>query len=64
MNERYSVDGGYIGWYCNDDRAVDFTVFVGLIEWVLGKRNGQWMSFLTRNTLINAGRLAPPTNMM
>jgi len=29
---------------------------LGLLEWVLGKRSGHWMSFLTRNTLLNADR--------
>ncbi|XP_072108730.1 acid ceramidase [Mobula birostris] len=38
MNERFSIDGGYIG----------------IIEWILGKRSGMWMSFLTRSVLENA----------
>uniref|UniRef100_A0ABM5GIF5 Acid ceramidase n=1 Tax=Pogona vitticeps TaxID=103695 RepID=A0ABM5GIF5_9SAUR len=38
MNERFSVDGGYIG----------------LFEWILGQRDGWWMSFLTRNLLENS----------
>ncbi|KAM9792833.1 acid ceramidase [Neosynchiropus ocellatus] len=38
MNERFSVDGGYIG----------------IMEWILGKRDGMWMSFLTRSVLENA----------
>uniref|UniRef100_UPI00398ED09C acid ceramidase isoform X2 n=1 Tax=Pristiophorus japonicus TaxID=55135 RepID=UPI00398ED09C len=38
MNERFSIDGGYIG----------------IIEWILGKRDGIWMSFLTRSVLENA----------
>ncbi|XP_072920658.1 acid ceramidase isoform X2 [Hemitrygon akajei] len=38
MNERFSIDGGYIG----------------IIEWILGKRSGVWMSFLTRSVLENA----------
>ncbi|XP_075466213.1 acid ceramidase [Ascaphus truei] len=38
MNERYSLDGGYIG----------------ILEWILGRRDGTWMSFLTRNVLENA----------
>ncbi|XP_054634107.1 acid ceramidase isoform X1 [Dunckerocampus dactyliophorus] len=49
MNERFSLDGGYIG----------------ILEWILGKRDGIWMSFLTRSVLENAtsyeeakGRLA------
>lgn len=49
MNERFSLDGGYIG----------------ILEWILGQRDGMWMSFLTRSVLENAesyeeakGRLA------
>jgi len=38
MNERFSVDGGYIG----------------IMEWILGKRDGMWMSFLTRSVMENA----------
>ncbi|XP_069833799.1 acid ceramidase isoform X2 [Dendropsophus ebraccatus] len=38
MNERFSLDGGYIG----------------VIEWILGIRQGAWMSFLTRSVLENA----------
>ncbi|XP_037546396.1 acid ceramidase [Nematolebias whitei] len=38
MNERFSVDGGYIG----------------IMEWVMGQRDGMWMSFLTRSVLENA----------
>uniref|UniRef100_UPI003AAD6DAD acid ceramidase n=1 Tax=Centroberyx gerrardi TaxID=166262 RepID=UPI003AAD6DAD len=38
MNERFSLDGGYIG----------------ILEWILGKRDGLWMSFLTRSVLENA----------
>ncbi|KAM9450012.1 acid ceramidase [Clarias gariepinus] len=38
MNERFSLDGGYIG----------------VLEWILGKRDGRWMSFLTRSVLENA----------
>ncbi|KAJ1215355.1 hypothetical protein NDU88_002964 [Pleurodeles waltl] len=38
MNERYSLDGGYIG----------------ILEWIIGKRDGMWMSFLTRSVLENA----------
>ncbi|XP_034455800.1 N-acylsphingosine amidohydrolase (acid ceramidase) 1b isoform X2 [Hippoglossus hippoglossus] len=40
MNERFSLDGGYIG----------------ILEWVLGQRDGMWMSFLTRSVLENANR--------
>lgn len=38
MNERFSIDGGYIG----------------VLEWILGIRHGAWMSFLTRSVLENA----------
>uniref|UniRef100_A0A4W5LRT6 Acid ceramidase n=1 Tax=Hucho hucho TaxID=62062 RepID=A0A4W5LRT6_9TELE len=38
MNERFSLDGGYIG----------------IVEWILGHRDGMWMSFLTRSVLENA----------
>ncbi|KAJ8271748.1 hypothetical protein COCON_G00106070 [Conger conger] len=38
MNERFSLDGGYIG----------------ILEWIMGKRDGMWMSFLTRSVLENA----------
>nr|XP_060634567.1 acid ceramidase [Anolis sagrei ordinatus] len=37
LNERFSLDGGYIG----------------LFEWIIGQRDGWWMSFLTRNVLEN-----------
>lgn len=38
MNERFSLDGGYIG----------------ILEWILGQRDGMWMSFLTRSVLENS----------
>uniref|UniRef100_A0A8C9ESC3 ceramidase n=1 Tax=Pavo cristatus TaxID=9049 RepID=A0A8C9ESC3_PAVCR len=38
MNERFSLDGGYIG----------------IFEWFLGRRDGMWMGFLTRSVLENA----------
>uniref|UniRef100_A0A673JX94 ceramidase n=1 Tax=Sinocyclocheilus rhinocerous TaxID=307959 RepID=A0A673JX94_9TELE len=38
MNERFNVDGGY----------------VGILEWILGRRDGMWMGFLTRKVLENA----------
>ncbi|XP_076877419.1 N-acylsphingosine amidohydrolase (acid ceramidase) 1a [Brachyhypopomus gauderio] len=37
-NERFNVDGGYIG----------------ILEWIFGQRDGMWMSFLTRRVLENA----------
>eukprot|EP00794_Sanderia_malayensis_P007413 gene7413-8233_t len=38
MNERFSLDGGY----------------VGLIEWLLGINNARWMGFLTRTVMENS----------
>ncbi|XP_054599781.1 acid ceramidase isoform X2 [Nothobranchius furzeri] len=38
MNERFTLDGGYIG----------------ILEWIMGQRDGMWMSFLTRSVLENA----------
>uniref|UniRef100_A0A8D0HEI0 Acid ceramidase n=1 Tax=Sphenodon punctatus TaxID=8508 RepID=A0A8D0HEI0_SPHPU len=38
MNERFSIDGGYIG----------------IFQWILGKRDGMWMGFLTRAVLENS----------
>lgn len=38
MNERFSLDGGYIG----------------IVEWVLGISKGKWMGFLTRDVMLNA----------
>ncbi|KAM7009429.1 acid ceramidase [Tautogolabrus adspersus] len=38
MNERFSLDGGYIG----------------ILEWIFGNRDGMWMSFLTRSVLEKA----------
>uniref|UniRef100_UPI00358FA6E7 acid ceramidase n=1 Tax=Myxine glutinosa TaxID=7769 RepID=UPI00358FA6E7 len=38
MNERFNLDGGYLG----------------ILEWLLGHRTGHWMSFLTRAVLENA----------
>ena len=35
MNERFNIEGG----------------FLGIIEWLMGMRNEQWMGFLTRNTM-------------
>ncbi|XP_051895497.1 acid ceramidase isoform X2 [Pristis pectinata] len=48
MNERFSIDGGYIG----------------IIEWILGKRNGVWMSFLTRSVLENATSYAQAKELL
>lgn len=38
MDERFNIDGGYIG----------------IINWLLGDRKSQWMGFLTRKTMENA----------
>ncbi|XP_019381811.1 PREDICTED: acid ceramidase [Gavialis gangeticus] len=38
MNERFSIDGGYLG----------------VLEWILGRRDGVWMGFLTRAVLENS----------
>ncbi|ELT93716.1 hypothetical protein CAPTEDRAFT_173062 [Capitella teleta] len=42
MNERFNIDGGYIG----------------IFKWLFGDRKSKWMSFLTRSTLENAGSYA------
>ncbi|XP_041356893.1 acid ceramidase-like [Gigantopelta aegis] len=38
MNERFNIDGGYIG----------------ILEWILGERDQMWMGFLTRIVMENA----------
>ena len=38
MNERFNIDGGYIG----------------LLEWILGDHSGHWMGFLTRDVMETA----------
>ncbi|XP_035682893.1 acid ceramidase-like [Branchiostoma floridae] len=48
MNERFSADGGYIG----------------LIEWILGQRDGSWMGFLTREVLENATSFTEAETML
>ncbi|XP_047671603.1 acid ceramidase [Tachysurus fulvidraco] len=48
MNERFSLDGGYIG----------------ILEWILGKRDGMWMSFLTRSVLENATSYAQAQKLL
>ncbi|XP_053475546.1 acid ceramidase [Ictalurus furcatus] len=48
MNERFSLDGGYIG----------------ILEWILGKRDGMWMSFLTRAVLENATSYAEAKKLL
>lgn len=63
MNERFSLDGGYIGEPAASPRSLrggGFSLtlcsFAGILEWILGKRDGIWMSFLTRSVLENANR--------
>lgn len=65
MNERFSLDGGYIGElsilfqlsstvrlkYFKDPNSL-----AGILEWILGQRDGMWMSFLTRTVLEKANR--------
>ncbi|XP_060772727.1 acid ceramidase [Neoarius graeffei] len=48
MNERFSLDGGYIG----------------ILEWIVGKRDGMWMSFLTRFVLENATSYEEAKNLL
>ncbi|XP_075716265.1 acid ceramidase [Rhinoderma darwinii] len=48
MNERFSLDGGYIG----------------VLEWILGIRQGAWMSFLTRSVLENATSYAEAKTLL
>ncbi|KAL7856328.1 hypothetical protein AOLI_G00199320 [Acnodon oligacanthus] len=48
MNERFSLNGGYIG----------------ILEWILGKRDGMWMSFLTRSVLENATSYAEAKKLL
>lgn len=38
LNERFNIDGG----------------FIGIIEWILGKRDAKWSSFLSRDVLETA----------
>lgn len=67
MNERFSLDGGYIGellgfYTCSRSDVLSLFVNVlicshaGILEWILGQRDGMWMSFLTRSVLENATR--------
>ncbi|XP_069487659.1 acid ceramidase [Ambystoma mexicanum] len=48
MNERYSLDGG----------------FVGILEWIIGKRDDIWMSFLTRSVLENSTSYGDAKNQL
>ncbi|XP_063776884.1 acid ceramidase [Pseudophryne corroboree] len=48
MNERFSLDGGYIG----------------VLEWIIGIRHGAWMSFLTRSVLENATSYEEAKNLL
>ncbi|PAA81828.1 hypothetical protein BOX15_Mlig012925g5, partial [Macrostomum lignano] len=48
MNERFNADGGYIG----------------VIEWILGKRDAVWMGFLTRSVMETADSYAQAKQML
>jgi acid ceramidase len=48
MNERFGVDGGYIG----------------MLEWLAGYRNESWMGFLTRDTLEKATSYSEAVDML
>uniref|UniRef100_A0A3B5Q4Q4 Acid ceramidase n=1 Tax=Xiphophorus maculatus TaxID=8083 RepID=A0A3B5Q4Q4_XIPMA len=48
MNERFSLDGGYIG----------------ILEWIMGQRDGMWMSFLTRSVLEKANSYKEAKNQL
>jgi len=48
MNERFSIDGGYIG----------------IIEWLLGMSKGKWMGFLTRDVMDNATSYTQAKSML
>jgi len=48
LNERFNINGGYIG----------------LIEWIFGKRSAKWSSFLTRDALENANSFSEAHDML
>ncbi|KAL5005343.1 hypothetical protein ScPMuIL_018799 [Solemya velum] len=48
MNERFGVDGGYIG----------------VLEWIMGDHSATWMGFLTRQTMENALSYNEARNML
>jgi len=48
INERFNVDGGYIG----------------VIKWILGDRDSRWMGFLTRAVMENATSYVEAQNML
>jgi len=48
MNERFALDGGY----------------VGMFEWLLGISKGRWMGFLTRDVMLNATSFTEAKNML
>jgi len=48
INERFSLDGGY----------------VGILEWLMGISKGQWMGFLTRDTLLKAENYQAAVDML
>ena len=35
--------------------------FLGILEWLMGISQGQWMGFLTRDTLLKAKKLVSTT---
>lgn len=48
MNERFNIDGGYIG----------------ILKWLLGDRKERWMGFLTRSVMENATSYEQAMNML
>ncbi|XP_027060445.1 acid ceramidase-like [Pocillopora damicornis] len=48
LNERFNIDGGYIG----------------IVEWILGMRNSKWSSFLTRDVLESATSFEEAKDML
>ncbi|XP_031549025.1 acid ceramidase-like [Actinia tenebrosa] len=48
LNERFNINGGYIG----------------MIEWILGKRSAKWTSFITRDVLEQASSYAEAHDML
>lgn len=48
VNERFSLDGGYIG----------------IIEWILGKRDAKWATFLTRDVMESATSYSQAHDML
>jgi acid ceramidase len=48
MDERFNIDGG----------------FVGILKWLLGNHNEEWMGFLTRDVMENATSYAQAEQML